>query len=218
MQSKSAVFSHAQVTWYKRRCNRTPNSQLNRLIVHKLECYCVSCRLWPASTAPSRKMAGSQQNTTNWRRAHTFTCFTYLFRCSYRKNTGVWSYLAVIIQIHSLSEEVFPLMPAWKLPSSWQPEAEEDGRAGVTQSKHGGGPAHYPLHSLTHQLLLMFDTLNRRYVLCVQRCFKKLLKSIWSKHITSFSKLQQVVLQRSAYCPLLKMATSVLEPRFILIM
>lgn len=62
------------------------------------------------------------------RKAHIFQISTYFFRCSDCKNTGMWSDLAVIIQIHSIFEEVFPLMPAWKLPSSWQPEAEENGR------------------------------------------------------------------------------------------
>lgn len=84
----------------------------------------------PTSTAPSRKMAGRLVTTKHNKQKKTpiFKVPTYLFRCSYCKNTGMWSYRAAIIQIHSICEEVFPLMPAWKLPSSWQPEAEENGR------------------------------------------------------------------------------------------
>lgn len=84
----------------------------------------------PKSTAPTRKMAGRFATTKHNRakRAQTLQNFTHLFRCSYCKNTDMCSNLAAIIQIHSICEEVFPLMPAWKLPSSWQPEAEENGR------------------------------------------------------------------------------------------
>lgn len=84
----------------------------------------------PTSIDPTRKMAGRLATTKhdNHQKASLLKHCTYLFRCSDCKNTGRWSYLAVIFQIHSICEEVFPLMPAWKLPSSWQPEAEENGR------------------------------------------------------------------------------------------
>lgn len=74
----------------------------------------------PSSIAPTRKMAGRFATTkhNNPKKAQIFQIYTYLFRCSNSKNNGLWSDLAAIIQIHSICEEVFPLMPAWKLPSS----------------------------------------------------------------------------------------------------
>lgn len=60
----------------------------------------------------------SQQNITNNTRRKYFRFYTYLVRRSNLNNKGMRSDLAAITQIHSICEEVFPLMPAWKLPSS----------------------------------------------------------------------------------------------------
>lgn len=138
MQCNFVLFWHAYFTWYKCSCNTTLKTQLNGVKLHKqsvimFHAVSGSSHLFdnrPSSTAPTRKMAGRYATTKHNKpkNAQIFPNFTYLFRCSNRKNTGMWSYLAAIIQIHSICEEVFPLMPAWKLPSSWQPEAEENGR------------------------------------------------------------------------------------------
>lgn len=138
MQRESVWVWHAYVTWYKCRCKTTPKTQLNGIKLHKqsvimFHAVSGSSHLFddrPSSTAPTRKMAGRYVTTKHNKpqKALTFWAFTHLFRCSNYKNTRVWSDRAAIIQIHSICEEVFPLMPAWKLPSSWQPEAEENGR------------------------------------------------------------------------------------------
>lgn len=138
MQGYCILFWHAYFTWYKWGCNSTLKTQLNWVKLHKrsvmmFHAVSGSSHLFnnrPSSTAPTRKMAGRYATTKHNKpkKAQIFQNLTYLFRCSNCKNTGMWSYLAAIIQIHSIFEEVFPLMPAWKLPSSWQPEAEENGR------------------------------------------------------------------------------------------
>ena len=138
MQCNFIGLWHAYFTWYKCSCNTALKTKLNWIKLHKqivimFHAVSGSSHLFdnrPSSTAPTRKMAGRFATTKHNKpkRAQVFHAFTYLFRCSNCKNTGMWSDLAAIIQIHSICEEVFPLMPAWKLPSSWQPEAEENGR------------------------------------------------------------------------------------------
>ena len=128
MQSNCVLFLHAYFTRYKCSCNNALITQLYGVELHKqsvimFHAVSGSSHLFdnrPSSTAPTRKMAGRYATTKHNKpkKAQIFQISTYLFRCSNCKSTGMWSYLAAIIQIHSICEEVFPLMPAWKLPSS----------------------------------------------------------------------------------------------------
>lgn len=136
MQSNYVVFWNAYFTWYKFSCNRTLKPKLGGGKLHiqsviMFHAVSGSSHLFNnrPTSAPTRKMAGRYATTKHNKpkKAQIFLNFTYLFRRRKFKNTGLWSYLRAIIQIHSIFEEVFPLMPAWKLPSSWQPEAEENG-------------------------------------------------------------------------------------------
>lgn len=114
----------------------------------------------PSSTAPTRKMAGRYVTTKHnkTKKAQMFQILTYIFRCSNCKNTGMWSDLAAIIQIHSICKEVFPLMPAWKLPSSWQPEAEENGRELASPKVN--------MAIETHSLIISDGNANTLLVIC----------------------------------------------------
>lgn len=105
-------------------------------------------------------MAGRYVTTKHHKtkKAHTFQIRTYIFRCSNCKNTGAWSDLAAIIQIHSICKEVFPLMPAWKLPSSWQPEAEENGRESASPKVN--------MAMETHSLIISDGNANTFLVIC----------------------------------------------------
>lgn len=105
-------------------------------------------------------MAGRYVTTKHHKtkKAHTFQIRTYVFRCSNCKNTGTWSDLAAIIQIHSICKEVFPLMPAWKLPSSWQPEAEENGRESASPKVN--------MAMESHSLIISDGNANTLLVIC----------------------------------------------------
>lgn len=136
MQIDSFVFCHALFTWYKYICNNTLKTRLlvvrfHLEIVIMFHAVSGSSHLFDKRPTLCKKngRGGSQKhNITNQKNCTVIQEFTYLFLCSNCKNENRWSVRVQIIQIHSISEEVFPLMPAWKLPSSWQPEAEENGR------------------------------------------------------------------------------------------
>lgn len=181
-QNDSVTLLHAHPTSYKCYHNSNLKTLLGRSELHNetvimFHAVSGSSHLFdnrPGSTAPTRKMAGRFATTKHnkARMAHISNCFTHLFRCNNCKNTGMWSALAAIIQIHSISEEVFPLMPAWKLPSSWQPEAEENGRELASPKVNMATEIRSLTISVSRSwIFLLFDILNKGMVFAIVRYF-----------------------------------------------
>lgn len=118
---------------------------------------------------------------------------TYFFRCTICNKTIWVSTHESLAQVHSICEEVFPLMPAWKLPSSWQPKGEENSNLASPKTNMATGIEPLSINAYWTKLNVRFDFKTTYTILC--NIFEIGIY-IWTSNI-SFSSLEVIILARA---------------------